>query len=249
MSPSPDPPFDAEPQGISLDELARAFSQAMKPEGDAGGPQSEAGVPPAAANQSDAGEPPSPPPGDATMPPVEEDSCPVCPLTILEAMLFVGNRDNRPLTPKRAAELMRGVAVDEIPPLAAELNRRYDSAGAAYRIAGCGDGYRLALREEFRPLRNRLFSRIREARLSQAAVDVLALVAYEQPITAEKVGRLRGKPSRHVLAHLVRRGLLRIERPETNRRTPHYRTTDRFLQLYNLESLNDLPKSEDDGPP
>ncbi|NLF07030.1 MAG: SMC-Scp complex subunit ScpB, partial [Pirellulaceae bacterium] len=87
------------------------------------------------------------------------------------------------------------------------------------------------------------------ARLSQAAIDVLALVAYEQPITGEKIQQLRGKPSRHVLAHLVRRGLLRIERPEPKRRTAYYRTTDRFLRVFNLESLDDLPQSADDGPP
>ena len=80
-------------------------------------------------------------------------------------------------------------------------------------------------------MRNRFYGRIREARLSQAAIDVLALVAYQQPITGEKLGRLRGKPSSHMLAHLVRRGLLRIERPDPKRRISHYRTTDRFLKL------------------
>ena len=131
----------------------------------------------------------------------------------------------------------------------AELNRRYDADGAPYHIVGEGDGYRLALRDEFHPLRNRFYGRIREARLSQAAIDVLALVAYQQPITGEQIRRLRGRPSSHVLAHLVRRGLLRIERPEPNRRTPHYYTTDRFLRLFNLASLDDLPRSEESGPP
>ena len=120
---------------------------------------------------------------------------------------------------------------------------------AAYRVVGEGDGYRLTLRDEFRPLRNRFYGRIREARLSQAAIDVLALVAYQQSITAETIGRLRGKPSNHVLMHLVRRGLLRIERPDAKRRTPHYYTTERFLRLFNLQSLDDLPQSEDAGPP
>ena len=129
------------------------------------------------------------------------------------------------------------------------MNRRYAARGAPYRIVGEGDGYRLTLRREFHPLRNRFYGRIREARLSQAAIDVLALVAYQQPITGEKIGRLRGKPSSHVLAHLVRRGLLRIERPDPKRRTPHYYTTDRFLRLFNLQSLDDLPRSEDAGPP
>ncbi len=251
MSPSPDPPFESEPQGISLDELARAFSQVMEPEPR----QSEETPPPDAESSADAPEDvafeetAADAKPQAADPATEEDSCPVNPRTILEAMLFVGNRDNQPISPGRAAELMRDVSVDEIPPLVDELNRRYDAVVAPYRVVGEDNGYRLALGEEFRPLRNRFFGRIREARLSQAAIDVLALVAYGQPITGEKISHLRGKPSRHVLAHLVRRGLLRIERPEPNRRTPHYHTTDRFLRLFNLESLADLPRSEDASPP
>jgi segregation and condensation protein B len=143
---------------------------------------------------------------------------------------------------------MRDVGVDEIPSLVDELNRRYDEDGAPYQIVGEGDGYRLTLRREFHSLRNRFYGRVREARLSQAAIDVLALVAYQQPLTSEKIHRLRGKPSSHILSHLVRRGLLRIERPEAKRRTPHYYTTDRFLRLFNLQSLDDLPRSEEPEP-
>ena len=73
-----------------------------------------------------------------------DDACPINPRTILEAMLFVGNRDNEPLSPRRAAELMRDVEADEIPSLVAELNRRYDGDGLPYHIVGEGDGYRLA---------------------------------------------------------------------------------------------------------
>ena len=241
MSPAPDPPFASQPQGISLDELAEAFAQVMGTE-----PRPAAEASPAEAN--------APPSVEAVEPAAEappttaDDPCPLSPRSILEAMLFVGNRENRPLTPARAAELMRDVEPDEIPGLVDELNRRYAAGGAPYRIVGEGDGYRLTLDREFSPMRNRFYGRIREARLSQAAIDVLALVAYQQPLTGEKIGRLRGKPSNHVLAHLVRRGLLRIERPEAKRRTPHYYTTERFLRLFNLQTLDDLPRSEEPEP-
>jgi len=252
MTPSADPPFESQPQGISLDELAQAFAQVMGVEPrraaesaappETGEPSPEAmGAVEAEATAEPAATPPPEPPAD-------DDSCPINPRTILEAMLFVGNRDNQPLSPRRAAELMRDVEVDEIPSLVEELNRRYDEAAAPYQIVGEGDGYRLTLRREFHSVSNRFYGRVREARLSQAAIDVLALVAYQQPMTAEDIHRLRGKPSRHVLAHLVRRGLLRIERPDAKRRTPHYFTTDRFLRLFNLQSLDDLPRSEDPDP-
>jgi segregation and condensation protein B len=250
MTPSADPPFESQPQGISLDELTRAFAQVM-----GGEPRPAAETTPSA-EQAPATETAGPVEAEAAAkptaplaaePPVE-DACPINPRTIFEAMLFVGNRDNEPLTPRRAAELMRDVTVDEIPTLVDELNRRYDELGAPYHIIGEGDGYRLSLRREFHSVRNRFHGRIREARLSQAAIDVLALVAYQQPMTADTIHRLRGKPSRHVLAHLVRRGLLKIERPDPKRRTPHYHTTERFLRLFNLQSLDDLPRSEEPEP-
>jgi len=137
------------------------------------------------------------------------------------------------------------LSAEEIPLLVEELNGRYAADGCPYHVVGEGDGYRLTLRKTYSALRNKFYGRIREARLSQAAIDVLAIVAYQQPITGERVSRLRGKPSSHILTQLVRRGLLRIQRPQSKRRTPDYYTTQRFLRLFNLQSLNDLPRSED----
>lgn len=258
MPPTPEPPFDPQPQGISLDELAQAFAQVMGVEPrQTGSPSIAGGDSPATALDvdgvsaaSETNDATGPSTGEASAPSDDhEDNCPISPRSILEAMLFVGNRDNRPLTPARAAELMRDVVADDIPPLVDELNHGYEVRGTPYRVIGEGDGYRLTLCPEFHQLRNRFYGRIREARLSQASVDVLALVAYQQPITGERIGHLRGKPSSHILAHLVRRGLLRIERPDVKPRAPHYHTTDRFLKLFNLQSLDDLPRSEDSGPP
>ena len=114
-----------------------------------------------------------------------DDPCPINPYTIFEAMLFVGDGQNRSLSAQRAAELMRGVEPREIPGLVQQINQRYARHGHPYAIEGDGEGYYLALRPEFQTLRNRFFGQIREARLSQAAIDVLAIVAYQQPLTAE----------------------------------------------------------------
>jgi segregation and condensation protein B len=70
-------------------------------------------------------------------------------------------------------------------------------------------------------------------------------VAYNQPITSKRVSTLRGHPSGAILAQLVRRRLLQIERPKEKPRTPTYHTTERFLDLFNLDSLQDLPQSQD----
>ena len=160
-------------------------------------------------------------------------------------MLFVGDRGNRPLTAARAAELMRGVEPGEVGELVGELNRRYAAGGCPYYAAEDSDGYRLTLRKPFHPLREQFYSRIRQARLSQAAIDVLAIVAYQQPLSAEQIGAVRGRPSGPVLSQLVHRGLLRIERLPGKRRIVQYFTTERFLQLFGLQTLANLPQSEE----
>jgi segregation and condensation protein B len=141
---------------------------------------------------------------------------------------------------------MRGVTAEEIPDLVDQLNRRYAAGGYPYHVASEGAGYRLTLRREFWAIRNRFYGRIREARLSQAAIDVLAIVAYRQPIAAEQVNQHRGRPSSQLLTQLVHRRLLRIERSLGKPRVARYATTDRFLEVFGLESLNDLPRSDDD---
>ncbi len=238
MSHTPQGPFEtSSQQGISLEALTEAFAQAMGT-----GPAQSAEREPEPAGDSD--EAPAGPAG-LDEPPAADAACPVCPRSILEAMLFVGRRDGRPLGVEEAAEPMRGVEPAEIPALVDELNRRYRASGCPYEIRSERGGYRLGLTRPFHSLRDRFHGRVREARLSQAAIDVLAIVAYEQPLTAERIGRLRGKASGHVISQLVRRGLLCIERPEEEPRAAHYRTTDRFLRLFGLEDLDDLPRSEE----
>ena len=249
FSPRPTPELPPPQQGISLDELSEAFAEAMG----RGGTAQTAPVESSDAGnveQVDASDGPgreSEPLLDAASPAeaAADDACPVSPLSILEAMLFVGNRSNEPLTARQAADLMRGVAVEEVETLIDALNERYQAGGCPYEIVSEGAGYRMALRKRYHGLRDRFYGRVREARLSQAAIDILAIVAYQQPISAEQVGALRGHECNRVLAQLVRRGLLRIERAEHKPRTPHYFTTQRFLEVFRLGGLGDLPQSED----
>jgi len=175
----------------------------------------------------------------------EPDEPPPTPLGILEAMLFVGHPQNEPLTAQQAASLMRGVEPDEIHELVGQLNRHYRVHGCPYEIIAEGAGYRLALRPEFHGLRDKFYGRLRAARLSQAAIECLALVAYSQPLGREEIEAARGVASGHVLSQLVRRRLLRIQRTETTPRKTLYYTTRRFLTLLGLEKLSDLPQAMD----
>jgi segregation and condensation protein B len=90
---------------------------------------------------------------------------------------------------------------------------------------------------------------MREARLSPAAIDVLALVAYRQPATKQEIDSIRGTESGHLLRQLVRRRLIDIvHRTESlleKKREVSYGTTERFLELFGLKSLEDLPQTQD----
>lgn len=169
----------------------------------------------------------------------------VSPQSILEAMLFVGNENNQPLTVKQVVSFVRGVTPEEVESLIESLNESYESERTPYRIAAVGAGYRMVLSGEFDRLRDKFYGRVRQARLSQAAVEVLAIVAYKQPVTRADVDKLRGQSSTAMLSQLVRRQILRIERPDKNPQNAQYFTTDRFLQLFHLENLDDLPQSQD----
>lgn len=167
------------------------------------------------------------------------------PRTILEAMLFVGRPDNETLNSRELAALMRGVSPQEIDQIVVELNDEYQQQNHAFCIVPEGGGYRLALRPDLAPIRENFYGKIRTAQLSQAAVDVLALIAYQQPITRSEVDEFRGKPSGALINQLLRRQLVSLERPPDEPKKALFRTTDRFLDFFGIESLKDLPHSHD----
>ena len=106
----------------------------------------------------------------------------------------------RGLTPALFAQVLEG------------LNRDYRRQGRPYRIQPRDQGYELALRPRFRVVMERLYGSVREARLSPAALDVLALVAYRQPVGKNEIDSLRGGESGAALRQLVRLGLAAVQR-------------------------------------
>ncbi|MBQ7030268.1 MAG: SMC-Scp complex subunit ScpB [Thermoguttaceae bacterium] len=167
---------------------------------------------------------------------------PIGPASILEAMLFVGDRENRPLTLARATELMRNVSETEALEALADLNERYWRDGAPYRIVRDGDGFRMALRPEFDALAARFVGgKTKEFKLTQTMIDVLALIAYRQPISLDEILETRNNAT-GALSQLVKRELVAQEkRIVDKKKVAFYSTTPRFLRLFNLESLDDLP--------
>jgi segregation and condensation protein B len=158
-------------------------------------------------------------------------------------LLFVGGA---PLTAARACEIVRGLTAEQFLRAVEQLNVDYRRQNRPYLIQPQGDGHVLTLRPRHRPVLDRLYGTTREARLSGAAVDVLALVAYRQPVTRQEVDSLRGAESGALLRQLQRRALIAVvQRADAAQKEVFYGTTTRFLELFGLKSLEDLPRTQD----
>lgn len=168
------------------------------------------------------------------------DDAPPTPMRIIEALLFVGGP---PLSAERAGEIVRHLTPDQFEQIIDDLNRSYRRQHRPYTIQASEQGCSLTLKSTFRAVVERLASQ-REARLTPQARDVLALVAYRQPITKAEIDSQRGNDSRGALQQLVRVGLVAVEpRPDLGPRETAYVTTARFLQMFELRDLNDLPRT------
>ena len=172
---------------------------------------------------------------------VVESEVPPSPLQIIEAMLFIGGQ---PLTPEKAGEIVRGLGAEEFLQTIDVLNRVYRMQKRPYFVAISERGCTLTVRPRYRSIKEKIFGGPREARLTQPALDVLSLVAYRQPAAKAEIDSIRGGESGHLLRQLVRLGLISVvQRAEAKQREVNYGTTDRFLELFNLKSLEDLPQT------
>ncbi|WP_010584965.1 SMC-Scp complex subunit ScpB [Schlesneria paludicola] len=165
------------------------------------------------------------------------------PRQIIEACLFVGGPA---LNSKKLVGILRGEFDSEFADREIDsLNRQYAAEGRPYEIRLGEGGYRMALRDEFERIRHKVYGLgPKEVRLSQEALEVLAVVAYHQPIKQAQVEAL-GKPGcGSVLRQLLRRELLAVERDPAAPREVSYKTTPRFLSLFGIRNLDDLPRHE-----
>jgi segregation and condensation protein B len=162
---------------------------------------------------------------------------------IVEAALFVGGTA---ITSKRLCALLHGeFDLDRIETTLAELDAHYAAQGRPYEIAFGEGGWRLALRPEYERLRDRVYGLgPKEVRLSQEALEVLAFVAYRQPVARSDFERTGRPNAGSVLNQLLRRELIVLERG-AGKQEIRYRTAPRFLELFGLRHLDDLPRAAD----
>ena len=159
-------------------------------------------------------------------------------ICIIEALLFASGE---PISLDRLSEAS-GIEPETVVKLIDRLERKYNVSDSAIRVLRLENSYQLSTREEYAPYIKRAMENKRQARLSPAALEVLAVVAYNQPVTKAFVEQVRGTDSSGVINTLVERELLyeagRLELPG---RPITYKTTDNFLRCFKLVSLAQLP--------
>ena len=164
----------------------------------------------------------------------------------LEAILFVAE------SPVPEGELSE---VLELPPKAVEealaaLGERLSTAGSGLALRESGGGWRLYTRPDLRPYLERFAATPTATRLSRAALESLAVVAYRQPVSRGQVGEIRGVDSEQALRTLERRGLIEVVGTAPGSGQAFlYATTELFLEKLGLNDLSELPPLADHVPP
>ncbi len=159
--------------------------------------------------------------------------------TQIEALLFASDQ---PLPKSRLGELLPGATRDEIQAALDELEAQYADGPRAFRLLRVGGGLQLATKPELSDIVRRLFTTKRRVRLTKAALESLAIIAYKQPTTRPEIDAIRGVASGGVIETLLERNLVRLAgRAEGVGRPLLYATTPEFLQYLGLNSIDDLP--------
>ena len=157
----------------------------------------------------------------------------------LEAALFLARE---PLPTRKLAKLARLTDGTRARALIRELNAAFDADGSAYRVEWIAGGFQLLSRAPFGPWLRRLIESAPETRLSAAAMETLAIVAYRQPATRADIEAIRGVGCDEMLRHLLERELIAIGgRSEELGRPNFYVTTRQFLQVFGLGHIDELP--------
>src|SRR5207302_3876952 len=161
----------------------------------------------------------------------------------LEALLF---STHHPLTTERLAELMELKSDATLRKAIKGLNGSYEQSGRSFRVEQVAGGYQLLTLPEYGDYLKRLHQKEIDAKLSKAALETLAIIAYKQPILRADVEAIRGVACGETIRSLMEKHLVKIDgRAEIPGRPILYGTTKRFLELFGLNTLKDLPQGEE----
>jgi len=163
-------------------------------------------------------------------------------LARLEAALVLADE---PLPARRLADVAGLADAAEARMLIETLKTHYDLDGTAFQIEELAGGYQLLTRPQYHPWLVRLRRTGHEVHLTSATLETLAVIAYKQPIMRAEVEKVRGVACSEIIRHLMEKGLVRVTgRHDSLGRPQLYGTTKKFLQVFGLNTLKDLPEVE-----
>lgn len=158
---------------------------------------------------------------------------------IIETLLFI---TDRPVKPGRLAEVVETVSAKQVLAIIEELTREYAQTGRAVQIVEVGGGFQMATKPEYGRWVRKLYNEKMTTKLSNAALETLAIIAYKQPITRAEMESIRGVDVAGPLERLLERGLVRVVgKKDTIGRPMVYGTTDEFLRMFGLNKVSELP--------
>ena len=161
---------------------------------------------------------------------------------VLEGLLFVVGEDG--LTLDQIEEVL-GLKEEEVKELVNELKHSYESEDRGLRIDFLGNRLKLTTKFEHRQYYQKLLENPETNTLSQAALETLAIIAYNEPITRMQIDKLRGVGSSQMIRKLVAKGLVKESgRSDLPGRPILYETTNDFLDYFGLSNIKELPDME-----
>lgn len=160
----------------------------------------------------------------------------------LESMLYVWGE---PLSIKAASDVL-GIEYEQVKELLNELKDEYENDGRGIRIRQINRSFQMVTAAESAIFIKRLCTPVKSSKLSQAALEVLAIIAYKQPVTKAEIEAIRGVRADRVVEGLMKRNLVAEKgRSEGIGRPIIYGTTDVFLKQFGFASISELPPFQD----
>ncbi len=163
--------------------------------------------------------------------------------SVVEAVLFACDE---PLSAERLTGIAEVGSVKQIRECVETLNSRYERSGSSFRIEQIAGGYQMMTLPKFNPWLKKLLRNRADTKFSPAALETLAIIAYKQPIIRADIEAIRGVAAGEVLRSLMYKGLVKIVgRAEVLGRPMLYGTTRKFLEVFGINSIKDLPRAEE----
>lgn len=159
---------------------------------------------------------------------------------VIEGILFIVGDEGISL---QEISNILNISIEEVKNSLIELKKDYDDEGRGIRISFLGNAFKLTTKEEHKEYYEKLVTDSKSNGLSNAALEVLAVIAYNEPITRIEIDEIRGVNSSQIVRRLLARGFIKIcGKKDTIGKPSLYKTTNDFLDYFGLSSSSDLPE-------